>query len=111
MATKIPKTKIIWVGLVEVSPLFDSQISSDVTGAFVQVVTWASDLTEFRAKANVLMDHLHLRVDSIEGAKPLPDWGSVDSDSGIARLASEAEGNEHAILYGTFHTWGQRAVQ
>jgi hypothetical protein len=99
----------IWIGMVEVRPFDDSELLAGVSGAFVNVLTWAADSEEFRRKAGDLMDRLHLEVITVEDAEPLENRGPEEQlDEQIARIAADVRYNPSAILYSTFHTWRDR---
>jgi|SRR5450432_727063 hypothetical protein len=98
--------KEIWIGLVEVRPLPDSEILKTASGAHVNILTWASNATEFRDKAEELMHYLHLILVSIENPEPLHDRGApADFDDDVAEIIDQVQKNPNAIMYGTFHTW------
>ena len=90
----------IWIGLVKVRSLPESKILEDVSGSFVNVLTWASHASEFRDKAKELMNSL------VENPEPLEERekkGELEVE--IAQVALEVKDNPHAIRYMTFHTW------
>jgi hypothetical protein len=96
----------LWIGLVELRPLPSGDLLLGAAGAFTRVVTWASNTTEYRQKAEVLAEHLNLYVMSVEGEEPVACMeGRVGLTEEIADLISRAESNPEAILYGTFHTY------
>jgi hypothetical protein len=98
--------KEIWIGMVEVRPSIDSSVIADADGAFVNVLTWASNSNEFRQKVGELMNDLRLHVTGIESAEPLTQRGPEESlDQEIRRVAGEVRRNPDAIMYSTFHTW------
>ena len=99
--------KRIWIGLVGVRSLPDSDILRDSTGAYVNVVTWASDKAEYQKKAQELMDYLHLELVDIENPQPLKDRAKIE-DPELADVVERAKGNPSAIMYGTFHTWTEK---
>jgi hypothetical protein len=98
--------KEIWIGMVKVLSLPSSEILPGVSGAYANVLTWASNSSEFRAKAKELMDYLGLKLVGVEYEEPLSERerrGEVDSK--IAQVALEVKGNPKSIRYLTFHTW------
>jgi len=100
------KKNEIWIGLVDVRPLPDSEILKDASGAYVNVLTWAVDAEEYRAKVGELMDYLHLMVTGIENPEPLSNRGRTEEfDSEVAKVAQEVQQNPDAIMYCTFHSW------
>ncbi len=51
------KTKELWIGLVEVRPLEGCEVLEDAKGAFVNIVTWASNATEIKQKAKLMFEN------------------------------------------------------
>jgi hypothetical protein len=77
-----------------------------VDGAFVNVLTWAADQTEFWRKACELMEYLRLELVAIERPEPLAKRGPEEClDEEIARIAGAVRLNPDAIMHGPFHTW------
>ena len=101
------KVKQIWIGLVSVRSLPDSEILRDSTGAYVNVVTWASDQVEYHKKAQELMEYLRLKFVEVENPHPLKDGASVE-DHDLADVVARAKENPNAIMYGAFHTWTEK---
>jgi hypothetical protein len=94
----------LWIGLIELKPL--RRPSSAPAGAFTNIVTWASDKVEFRAKAEIIATELEMYVVETESEEPvterLKNW-SVDEE--ILDLIERATSKPEAIIYGTFHTY------
>jgi hypothetical protein len=100
--------KSIWIGMVQVLSLPGSEILHGVSGAYVNVLTWASNRSEFREKAKELMDYLGLELVGVEDEEPLSERenrGEVDAH--ISQVALEVKDNPKSIRYMTFHTWTQ----
>jgi hypothetical protein len=98
----------IWIGKLEIRPFFDSALLGDATGAFVNVLTWASNPDQFRRKCGELMDSLHMQLIAIENAEPLASRGSeAGYETEFASLVREVRLNPNAIRYSTFHTWSE----
>ncbi|MGA3050280.1 MAG: hypothetical protein ABSD67_27010 [Terracidiphilus sp.] len=98
--------KVIWIGMVQVLSLPGSKVLEGVSGAYVNILTWASNPSEFREKAKELMDYLGLKLVGVEDEEPLSERenkGAVDDD--IAQVALEVRDNPQSIRYMTFHTW------
>jgi len=98
--------KSIWIGMAQVLSLPGSEILQGVSGAYVNILTWATSPSEFREKAKELMDHLGLKLVGVEDEEPLTERekrGEVDAD--IAQVALEVKDNPKSIRYMTFHTW------
>ena len=102
-----PETESIWIGLLEVSPYKNAEVLRDASGAFVNVVTWASSEVQFREKAKVVMDELKLAIMGVENAEPVANRGVLE-DQDLADIVSRVENNRKAIIYSTFHTWSER---
>jgi len=99
----------MWIGLLEVSPLEDAEVLSGVSGAFVNVVTWASSETQFREKAKIVMDKLKLAIMDVEDAGPIANRGVLKSEE-LLDIFARVESNPNAIIYGTFQTWSENPV-
>jgi hypothetical protein len=107
MAERV-KMKELWIGVVEVRPLFGNhQILGNAKGAFVNIVTWASDKKEFKDKAEFIIEKLGglfvsevLAPESVEARMGRTGNGFVDD---IEDMISRAQDNPNAIIYGTFH--------
>jgi hypothetical protein len=103
------KKKQLWIGLVEVRPLAgNNEILGDAKGAFVNIVTWASNDEEYRRNAELIASKLGLFVSEIENPEPLrvrrmKTTGGLGQE--IEDMISRAEDNPNAIIYGTFHTF------
>ena len=96
--------------MLEIQPLFDATLLADATGAFVNVLTWASGSEEFQKKSQELMDSLHMRLIAIENAEPLANRGPEENrDAEFAALVREVRINPKAIRYWAFHTWSEGA--
>ena len=101
--------KQIWIALFGVRSLPESKVLKNVAGAYVNVLTWASDRAEFEKKAQELMDYLKLVIVKIENPEPLRNRGSIENlDDDLADIATQVKQNPDAIMYGTFHTWNDK---
>jgi hypothetical protein len=76
-------------------------------GAFVNIVTWAADVEQFRYNAELVIGGLGLFVSEVLNAKPVEDRmaRTAEFDESIEDLILQAHSNPNAILYGTFHTF------
>jgi hypothetical protein len=94
----------LWIGLVEMRPL--ERRAYGAAGAFVDILTWASNPAEFRSKAETIAATLDLYVVSVEKEQSLSARlaNSLPSEE-LEDMISRAEGNPNAIIWGTFHTW------
>lgn len=103
--TKKIKSKRLWIGLVEVRPLEDCEVLDDAKGAFVNIVTWASNASEVRQKAELVFGGLRLFVAGIENAEPVEVRREREGDfeESIEDIISRAENNPNAMIYSTFH--------
>jgi hypothetical protein len=102
--------KQLWIGAVEVRPLRGkSEILGDRKGAFVNIVTWATDAEQYRHNAELVIGGLGaLFVSDVLNAEPVEDRrarAGSEFDESIEDLISQAHANPNAILYGTFHTF------
>lgn len=97
--------KELWIGLVEVRPLEHCEVLEDAKGAFVNIVTWASNLTEFKRKAKLVFQELHLFVAGVENAEPVEVRREREGnfEESIEDIIARAENNPNAIMYSTFH--------
>ena len=102
------QSKQLWIGVVEVRPLNGkSSILGDVKGAFVNIVTWATNAEEYRRKAELVIEGVGgLFISEVVDPEPvdalrakLPGGLEEEIEDAIAR----AEANSNAIIYGTFH--------
>jgi hypothetical protein len=94
----------LWIGLVEMRPL--DRKAYGAAGAFVDIVTWARNPTEFRSKAETIAATLDLYVVGVETEQPLSARLAKASPSEeLEDMISRAEGNPNAIIWGTFHRW------
>jgi hypothetical protein len=94
----------LWIGLVEMRPL-DRKVYG-AAGAFVDILTWASNSAEFRSKAETIAATLDLYVVGVETEQPLSARLAMASPSEeLEDMISRAEGNPNAIIWGTFHRW------
>jgi hypothetical protein len=98
--------KIIWIGMVQVLSLPESKVLQNVSGAYVNILTWASNSPEFFAKAKELTDDLGLKLVGIENEEPLSEREKrVELEADVVRVALEIKDNPQSIRYMTFHTW------
>jgi hypothetical protein len=84
-----------------------SEILGDTKGAFVNIVTWATDARQYRHNVELLVDSLGpLFVSDVVNAEPVEARRARTSgefEESIEDLISQAQHNPNAILYGTFH--------
>jgi len=102
--------KQLWIGMVEVRPMNGkSEILGDTKGAFVNIVTWASDAEQYKRNAELIIGTLGgLCVCEVVNPEPVETrrarmGGQFEED--VEDMISRAEGNPNAIIYGTFHTF------
>jgi hypothetical protein len=106
------KTKQLWIGMVEVRPLMGkSEILGYTKGAFVSIITWASDAEEYRRKAELVIGDLGgLFVSEVINPEPVETRRARTGngfEEDIEDMISRAQGNPNAIIYGTFHTFAK----
>lgn len=96
--------KELWIGLVEMRP-FDRK-KYGATGAFVDILTWASDASEYRQKAETIAATLDLFVIGVEKEEPLSvRLANLTPSEELEDMISRAEANPNAIIWGTFYRW------
>jgi hypothetical protein len=96
----------IRIGLVELRPL--DKKAYGAAGSFTNIVTWASNPAEFRKKAETIASTMDLFVLDIEDAEPYLNRNRPHEVSEeIEEIASRAESNPNAIIYGTFHRYSR----
>lgn len=102
----LSKSRELWVGLVEVRP-DGGDILGDAKGAFVHVVTWASDPEEYRRNADLVLGELGLFVVEVESPEPVAARSRKRAtfDEEIEDMIARARDIPNAIIYGTFHMW------
>lgn len=96
----------LWIGLVEVRAE-SGDILGDAKGAFVHIVTWASDAEEYRRNADLVLNKLGLFIIDVETPEPVAERrrkGTTFEDE-VEDIIVRAEDNPNAIIYSTFHTW------
>ena len=79
----------------------------DMTGAFVNVVTWAADAEQYRCKVEQVIQGLGgLFVSDVLNPEPV-EARRARSGGGLGEqmedLTSRAQANPNAIIYGSFH--------
>lgn len=98
--------KQLWIGKVEVRPLRGSRILGDAKGAFVNIVTWATDAEEYRRNVDVVLSKLGLFVVEVENPEPISiRRQKAKLDEVIEEMIERAQDNPDAIIYGAFHKW------
>ncbi len=101
--------KRLWIGIVEVRPLGQNcEVLKGKRGAFVNIVTWASDPSEYRRNAEkVIGTFPGLFVSDVTDLEPVADRRARIGRFGeeIEDMISRAEDNSNAIIFGTFHTF------
>jgi hypothetical protein len=100
------ESKQLWIGLVEVRPA-GGDVLGDAKGAFVHIVTWASDRDEYRRKADSVLARLGLFVVEVENPEPVADTRRRGTtwEEEVEDMILRAQDLPNAIIYGTFHTW------
>jgi hypothetical protein len=88
-----------------------SHVLGSARGAFVNILTWASNPAEFRQKAELIVRHLGgmfvadiVDPEPVKARRARSGGGFVEE---IEEMISRARGNPNAIIYGTFHTFDQ----
>jgi hypothetical protein len=98
---------VLWIGLVEVRARAKNNFVLDgAKGAFVDIVTWASDQEEYRLKVNVIVKKLDLFAVEITNAEPVSGRRKrTPLDDDTEEMVERATNNPNAIIYGTFDTY------
>src|SRR5438270_11338583 len=103
-------TKQLWIGMVEVRPTGEgSEILGEAKGAFVNIVTWASDAAGYEGNVRRLIRDLGgLHMAEVVSPEPVAarrarTKGAFEEE--IEDIISRAQDNPNAIIYGTFHTF------
>src|SRR5438034_1387663 len=65
------RTKRLWIGKVEVRAAKPTDVLADAKGAFVNLVTWASNIDEFKKNAELVLVKLGLSIIDIENPEPV----------------------------------------
>ena len=100
------ESRQLWIGLVEVRPLVGkNEILGDAKGAFVNIVTWATDRTEYRRNAELVIGDLGLFVAELVNADPVHVRRKTGFEEEIEEIIARAQDNPNAIIYGIFHTF------
>jgi hypothetical protein len=98
----------LWIGMVEIRPLTgESKILGTALGAFVNVVTWAADVEQFRNNADLVIASLGgLYVSEVIDPEPVEARRARhgnEFEASIQDLIFQAQSNPDAVLYGSFH--------
>ena len=104
------KTNELWMGVIEVRSLSGhSEVLGNQKGAFVNIVTWASDAEQYRQNAELVIGELGgLFVAEVINPEPVEARRARTSgmfEDEIEDMISRAKNNPRAIIYGTFHTF------
>jgi hypothetical protein len=92
---------------VQVKPLPQAPNAlSGAAGAYVNIVTWATDPLTFKAKVEKVAATYDVYVVEIEDAEPVSVRESKFAvDEEIEELILRVEGDQNYILCGTFHKY------
>lgn len=72
----------------------------------MDILTWASDASEYRQKAETIAATLDLFVIGVEKEEPLSlRLANLTPSEELEDMISRAEGNPNAIIWGTFYRW------
>jgi hypothetical protein len=102
------KHRQLWIGLAEIRPLSGgSEMLEGTKGAFVNIITWASNAEEFRSNAEMVIGNLGgLFIAEVISPEPVDlrrNNSNGNFDEEMEEMISRAEANPNAIMYGTFH--------
>lgn len=97
----------LWLGVVHLKSLtlrdwsgFDDGGRIHAAGAYMNIITWASNTDEFRANAEKLASDCKLYVVDIEGEEPLSRRDRAVLNEELQEIADRAETNPNAIIFG-----------
>ncbi|MFL6436934.1 MAG: hypothetical protein ACJ71Q_05090 [Terriglobales bacterium] len=94
----------LWIGQVEIRPR--DRKAYGAAGALVDILTWASNPSEYRAKAETIAATIDLYVVGVESEEPLSArLARITPSEELEDMISRAESNPNAIVWGTFHQW------
>jgi hypothetical protein len=96
--------------MVEVRSLDSgSNLLDGMKGAFVNIVTWASEAEEFKRNSELVIRNLGgLFVAEVVNPEPVEVSRARTKggfEEAIEDMISKAQDNPKAIIYGTFHTF------
>ena len=69
MSIKLRLRREVWIGLVGVQPLAGRRFFKDAAGAYVNVLAWAANASEYRARVRQALKQDGLKVEEIEEAE------------------------------------------
>ena len=93
--------KEVWTGLVAVTPKRGSKTLNNAGGAYVNVLAWAEDVTQYRKLVQEALKKRKLDVEKFENAGPLANY-DVTKRPKMLRLAKEVR-KSRSVRFGTFH--------
>lgn len=98
----------IWIGLFEVRFGENCDLFPSAKGAWVNVLTWAVDVSEFTTKVRNALEAHGMIVVKIEDPEPFSERiANFEVEESLLDLARELESDTNAVLYGDFYTWEQ----
>jgi hypothetical protein len=93
----------LWIGQVEMRPRDPKAYGA--AGAFVDILTWASNPSEYRAKAETIAATIDLYVVDVQSEEPLSArLARITPSEELEDMISRAESNPN-VVWGTFHQW------
>jgi hypothetical protein len=96
----------LWIGVAHVRKLEGCELLENSTGAYTNIITWASNEDEYRSKVELIASKLRLFVLEVEATEPVSQRKrKFQLDEELEELVESAERNPNAILYGTFYTY------
>ncbi len=97
----------LWIGLINVKPLPRAPNAlRGAAGAWVNMVTWASDAEMYKAKAENVATTFDVYVVEVEDSEPVATRKArFKVDDEIEDIISRVELNRDFILFGTFHEY------
>jgi hypothetical protein len=96
----------IWIGMAEVKPSSKCEYLGDAVGAFTNVVGYAKNRSDFRLKAENLVESLFMKLVRLEDAEPVAQRLRRSSlDKELAKMVKLAAKKPGSIQYSTFDSW------
>jgi hypothetical protein len=96
--------KLVWIGLVSVTPQEGNRDLADSTGAVVNVLSLADSPEDFNKNVHEKMNEFGFDVDEIEDIKIFNFSPNIKYKDNLRKLANEVK-KDKALRWGTFYTY------
>lgn len=99
-------SKEVWIGLVNVKANAGVDFfSEEVKGAYVNIMAWASSISEYQQEIEGALSHYGLKLESIENVEPLSArLAEAIVDESLLSLAEEVK-STGKVRFGIFHEY------